>query len=326
MKSKFNSIRLSLILAAGLATAAVSSQAQSATAAISWVAAGSSYDYTITLQNTGSYALNGFWYGWTSGGDDLASVPSNAGNSSGWGNAVSGNSIKWANGSYSYYGYTYYYGTPLAPGASATFTFVSSTPPSAITASPSGESVAYVGAIDSTVNAAGDSTPVFSPVPISPMSPVPTAAATISGVAAGSSYDYTITMKNTGTNALNSFWYGWTTNGDNLPSAPSNAGNSLGWGNELGGNSITWTNGSGAVLAPGASATFTFVSSSSPSAITASPSGESVAYVGAIDFTEGAAGDSTVAFSPTLVSPPPPCPRSRPRFPGLPRAVPSITQ
>ncbi|MGO8696273.1 MAG: hypothetical protein ACLQVY_00945, partial [Limisphaerales bacterium] len=84
------------------------------------------------------------------------------------------------------------------------------------------------------------------------------------------------------------------------------AGNSLGWSNALGGNSIKWTNSSGTPLAPGASASFTFVSDDSPSAITTSPSGESVAYVGAIDFSEDAPGDSTAVFSPTLVSPPPP--------------------
>jgi hypothetical protein len=302
MISKMNSIRLSLTVAAGLAAAAVSSQAQSATATISWVAAGSSYDYTVTLQNTGSVALNSFWYGWTTSGDNLPSGPSTAGNSLGWGNEASGNSIMWMNGSYSYYGVTYYYGTPLAPGASATFTFVSTSSPSEITASPSGESVAYVGAIDFSQAVAGDSTPVFSPTLVSPDPPVPAVTATISGVAAGSSNDYTITLQNTGSIALNSFWYGWTTSGDNLPSDPSSAGNSLGWGNKLSGNSIQWVNSSGTALAPSASATFTFVSSSSPSAITASPSGESVAYVGGIDFSEDAAGDSTPAFSPTLVS------------------------
>jgi hypothetical protein len=135
---------------------------------------------------------------------------------------------------------------------------------------------------------------------------VPTVTATIYEVAAGSSFAYTITLQNTGTNALNSFWYGWTTSGDNLPSAPSSAANSLGWSNDLSGNSIKWTNSSGTALAPGDSATFTFDSSSSPSAITTAPSGESVAYVGAIDFTESTAGDSTAPFSPTLVNPPTP--------------------
>ncbi len=303
-----NSNRISLMIAAVLAATTVSSQAQSATAAISWVAAGNSYDYTITLHNTGTVALNSFWYGWTTGGDNLASAPSGPGNSTGWGNTVSGNSIKWVDSSYTYAGVTYYYGTPLAPGASATFTFVSSTSPSNITAAPSGESVAYVGAIDFSQGSAGHSTAVFSPTLVSPPPAVPTVTATISGVADGSSYDYTITLQNTGSLDLNSFWYGWTTSGDNLAAAPSSASNSLGWGNGLSGDSIKWTNSAGTALAPGASATFTFVSSTSPSNITASPSGESVAYVGAIDFSQAAAGDSSAVFSPTLVSAPPPLP------------------
>ncbi len=201
-----NLIRSSLALAGVLAAATVSTHAQSATATLSWAAASNSYAYTVTLKNTGSVALNSFWYGWTTSGDNLPSEPSSAGNSVGWGNTVSGNSIKWVNTSYSYYGTTYYYGTPLAPGASATFTFVSSSSPSEITASPSGESVAYVGGIDFSQDAVGDSTAVFSPMLVSNSTPaIPTVTATISGVAAGSSYDYTITLQNTGTNALNSF-------------------------------------------------------------------------------------------------------------------------
>jgi hypothetical protein len=131
-----------------------------------------------------------------------------------------------------------------------------------------------------------------------------TVAATIYGVPDGASYDYTITLTNTSSVALNSFWYGWTTSGDNLPSAPASAGNSVSWGNGISGNSIKWTNSTGTALAPGASATFTFVSSDTPSAITTAPSGESVVYVGAIDFSQGTAGDSSQEFSPTLVSAP----------------------
>jgi hypothetical protein len=259
------------------------------------VADGSSFDYTITLQNTSSVALNSFWYGWTTNGDNLPTAPASAANSLGWSNALSGDSIMWTNST----------GTALAPGASTMFTFVSSSSPSAITTPPSGESVAYVGAIDFSQGTAGDSTAAFSPTLLSAPPAVPTVTATISGVADGSSFDYTITLQNTGTNALNSFWYGWTTNGDNLPTAPTSAGNSLGWSNALSGDSIMWTNNSGTALAPGATTTFTFVSSDSPTAITTPPSGESVAYVGAIDFSQGAAGDSTAAFSPTLVSAPP---------------------
>src|SRR5665213_3263954 len=179
MKSNMNVNRLSLMVAAAWAATAISSHAQSATGTLSWVADGSSYDYTITVQNTGAVALNSFWYGWTTSGDNLATAPSSPANSSGWGNTLSGNSIKWVNSSYVYFGTTYYYGASLEPGASATFTFTSSASPSNITAAPSGESVAYVAAIDFTQGAAGDSTAVFSPTLAPPLAAVPTVAATI---------------------------------------------------------------------------------------------------------------------------------------------------
>jgi hypothetical protein len=47
------------------------------------------------------------------------------------------------------------------------------------------------------------------------------AIATISDVSSGSVFDYTINLKNTGSLNLNSFWYGWTTSGNNLASNPT---------------------------------------------------------------------------------------------------------
>jgi hypothetical protein len=131
------------------------------------------------------------------------------------------------------------------------------------------------------------------------------ASATISYTPAGANYDYTVTLFNSGTTDLNSFWYGWTQDGNNLPSDPTSAGNSVGWANDLDGNSIMWENSSGTALAPDKTATFTFVSSSSPTAITTLPSGESVAYVNGIDFSQGSPGDSTGVFSPVMVAPEP---------------------
>jgi hypothetical protein len=134
------------------------------------------------------------------------------------------------------------------------------------------------------------------------------AIATISDVPAGSAFDYTIILQNTGSTSLNSFWYGWTTSGNNLPVGhnPTSAGNSLGWANILDGNSIEWENSSGTALAPGQSGTFTFASTATPSAITAPPSGDSVAYVNGITFTQNNPGDSTPVFAPTLVAAPEP--------------------
>lgn len=135
------------------------------------------------------------------------------------------------------------------------------------------------------------------------------AVATISEVAGGGgTFDYTIMLQNNGTDNLNSFWYGWTLSGNNLPSNPSSAGNSLGWANVLDGNSIQWQNTTGAsALTPGQTASFTFISTSTLSAITTPPSGESVAYTSdAIQFNQGVAGQSTPVFSPTVAPVPEP--------------------
>src|SRR5271170_2158635 len=99
MKLRSISIPASFIVVAGLAVATVSSQAQSAVATISDVAAGGSFDYTITLHNTGADSLKSFWYGWTTSGNNLPSNPSGAANSVGWANDLDGNSIMWINSS-----------------------------------------------------------------------------------------------------------------------------------------------------------------------------------------------------------------------------------
>jgi hypothetical protein len=136
------------------------------------------------------------------------------------------------------------------------------------------------------------------------------ATATISGVAAGGGvFDYTITLQNTGATTLDSFWYAWTTSGNNLSAAISNPGSSLGWTDTAleGNTSISWEGNSGNTLAAGQSATFTFDSTETPTAITTPPSGESVVYVsgtGPNTFGENSPGSASPEFSPTLVPEP----------------------
>jgi hypothetical protein len=132
------------------------------------------------------------------------------------------------------------------------------------------------------------------------------ATATISGNLVGSTYDYTLTLNNTGATSLNSFWYGWIQFLNDLPSVPSNPANTLGWGNSVSGNSIMWINSTGTALAPSQSGTFTFESTSTPAEMTAGIAGESVAYVGGITFSQGVPGDSTGIITPTLVAVPEP--------------------
>lgn len=152
-RPKSSSIRFTLLAVAGLLASAVSGHAQGAMATISGVPVSGGFDYTILLTDTGSTDLNSFWYGWTTGGNNLPSTPSGPTNSLGWNNTVFFNSIKWANSS----------GTALIPGQTATFFFFSTSSPTAITTSPSGQSVAYVNGIDNSQGVAGSSTPVFSP-------------------------------------------------------------------------------------------------------------------------------------------------------------------
>jgi hypothetical protein len=138
-----------------------------------------------------------------------------------------------------------------------------------------------------------------------------TATATISDVAAGGGvFDYTIILQNTGNTSLDSFWYAWTQNGNNLSAAISNPGSSLGWTDTAleGNTSISWEGNSSDALAMGQSATFTFDSTETPTAITTSPSGESVAYVsgtGPNTFAQNDPGVATPVFSPTLIVPEP---------------------
>jgi hypothetical protein len=138
------------------------------------------------------------------------------------------------------------------------------------------------------------------------------AAATISDVAAGGGvFDYTLTLKNTGTTSLDSFWYAWTQGGNNLSAPASNAGSSLGWINTsiTGNTSISWEGNSGNALGVGQSATFTFDSTESLTAITTPPSGESVAYVsgtGPSTFAQNEPGVASPVFSPTPVAVPEP--------------------
>jgi hypothetical protein len=157
MNSPFKSFTVGLVTTAGLAVSAVSGHAQSATATISGVAGGGGvFDYTITLHNTGSTVLDGFWYAWTTSGNNLSAGITSPASALGWTDtAIEGNtSISWQGNS----------SDELAAGGSSTFTFDSTETPTQITAGTSGESVAYVGSIDFSQGSPGDSTGVFSPV------------------------------------------------------------------------------------------------------------------------------------------------------------------
>ena len=125
------SVRLTLALAAGLAVSAVSSQAQvNASAQITYASLGGGvYDYTLTLDNTGSSPLQTFWFAWepTYGYDFMTANPTSIVTPSGWTGSVS---------SYYDYYYGYDYGiefststSPLAAGQTISFSYDSTMTP-----------------------------------------------------------------------------------------------------------------------------------------------------------------------------------------------------
>lgn len=61
-----------------------------ANGSINWVQNGASYDYTITLNNTGTSTIGTFWYSWVPGYDFMSLVPTNIAAPTGWSFAVQG--------------------------------------------------------------------------------------------------------------------------------------------------------------------------------------------------------------------------------------------
>ncbi|MGA2870404.1 MAG: PEP-CTERM sorting domain-containing protein [Verrucomicrobiota bacterium] len=119
----------------------------------------------------------------------------------------------------------------------------------------------------------------------------------------GSDFDYTVTLQNTGSQAIGSFWMGWYPFGFDVTS-PTAAANSLGWNNSVVNNSVEYGATSTALggtettfLGAGDSATFTFDSTTTPTELEDAVAGN------------GLAGESTVyssdvdAFSTTTLTP-----------------------
>ena len=103
---------------------------ESASTSISAVQLGAdSYQYTITLNNTGSTLIGTFWFSWVPGAGYLPDTP-NFSAPTGWtahqtngSPPQDGYSIQWVANSFA---------TALQPGTSSTFTFTSATPPAVL--------------------------------------------------------------------------------------------------------------------------------------------------------------------------------------------------
>ena|GEM_PF-1486966 len=114
--------------------------------------------------------------------------------------------------------------------------------------------------------------------------------ATLSGVQNGGLYDYTITLDNTGTVPIGTFWYAWIPSGFFLPSTPATETAPTGWSaTVIGSYSIEYTASSSAYdVGAGSSLNFDFSSTDTPAALAGNsphdlsyPVGTSYLYEGA---------------------------------------------
>jgi hypothetical protein len=265
---------------------------------------GSEFEYSLTLTNTGSNPINAFWYGWTKGSFNLPSVPTNIVPPTGWTATTSSDSIQFANST----------GSAIAPGATGTFTFQSTNTPIQMTSGTNdgdatGESVAYatvaaMSSFDESVPgvASGPFTPTLNPGTLS------AGASLLETGTSGGEFLYSLTLTNTGSNPINALWYGWTKGSFNLPSVPTGIVPPTGWTATAVSDSIQFANSTGSAVAPGATLTFTFESTNTPTQMTSGTNdgdatGESVAYatVAAMSsFDESVPGVASGPFTPTL--------------------------
>jgi hypothetical protein len=128
--------------------------------------------------------------------------------------------------------------------------------------------------------------------------------------AVNGTFDYTLTLQNTGSEAIEGLWLGWALSSNPVFNVddPTNAGNALGWASPVDGNSVQFGGSpSETFLATGRSTTFTFDSTSTPAQFMSQAAGQSVAY--GVDASQFAIEDDTlhsVEFAPTVVSVPEP--------------------
>jgi MYXO-CTERM domain-containing protein len=101
------------------------------------------------------------------------------------------------------------------------------------------------------------------------------ATADMTAVADGANWDYTITLTNTGTGPIGTFWYAWVPGAGYLPTMPTNIVAPANWVDTItngpppsDGFSIQFTeSGTSFGIAPGSSLQFTFSSTSSPATL-----------------------------------------------------------
>jgi hypothetical protein len=201
-----------------------------ATATLVGTANGSGgYNYTVTVNDTGSSTVGTYWLGWVPGEDFLAQSPTSIGSPSGWSGSLfpvgNGYSIEWtANSSASY----------LQPnGSSSSFTFSSTETPTQMAANstldsrfPATTSFVYQGQ-PFVGNGLQFTTGVGTAAP-----PVESASATLTPLeTTPGNFQYTIALTDTGTTTVGTFWFAWddVPDQDFMSVQPSNVGSPTGW-------------------------------------------------------------------------------------------------
>lgn len=122
-------------------------------------------------------------------------------------------------------------------------------------------------------------------------------------------YNYAITVNDTGTTNIGTFWFGWVPGEDFLPSLPSAVSDPSGWGhtltgsdNSTDGNAIEWVATSNKITPGNSLSGFTFSSTDSPSVLAAnSPSHPGTPATTAFVYSGAAFSDAGFQF---VVTPP----------------------
>jgi hypothetical protein len=129
----------------------------------------------------------------------------------------------------------------------------------------------------------------------------------------GANNNYTITVNNTGTDTIGTFWFAWTPPADPieydfLPTTPSAAAGPAGWIaptlTAFPGTSIEFYNITGSDILPGQSGTFTFTTTDTPTTLQGTSLGFPITTSFIYDgFPEASAA---VQVNPTIVATPEP--------------------
>ena len=127
-------------------------------------------------------------------------------------------------------------------------------------------------------------------------------------------YDYSLTLNNTGTTTVGTFWFAWVPGGDFLKPAPTNATAPAGWTDNIfpnpatGGNSIRWVTSTDLLAAGQSLSGFSFDSTETPAQLLGTfPSGIGAGDAVTTAFVYEAApfGDPGHQFVATAATPEP---------------------